>query len=180
LLASQTRQNGSPKLLVVEEETTESTSLIAPIVDRPTDVSNPDLEAEVAVSLQPQVHHESQPPSPELPMAQDDNTIEVNLPCEAIVDDSDTVSFDLTVESLEALEQLKQSSSQSPSQLLASLASGEYHPPVRVPDGPIEFRWGDYTLPLLNTLGREQLFDEHGRGRPPTTKEELAVWGKSS
>lgn len=168
MLASQTCQNGSPKLLVVEEETTELTSLVAPIADRPADISSPDLESEVAESLPPQVHQNTQPPEPEPPMAPDDNTIEVNLPCDAIVDDTDTVSFDLTVESLEALEQLKRSSSQPPSQLLAALASGEYHPPVRVPEGPIEFRWGDYTPPLLS------------RGPPTTTMEELTVWGKSS
>lgn len=160
------------------------------VVDSPADIpTGPDLEAEVAAPLQPQppVQPESQPPpsSPpaELPMAPQDenqtNTIELTMPCEAIVDDSDTLAFEMTIDSLEELEELKRNNCDNPSQLLVSHASGEYHPPVLLPEGPNEFRWGDYTLPLLDALGRKQLLDEHGRGRPPTTKEEIASWGES-
>lgn len=106
-------------------------------------------------------------------MAQDEH-IELNLPCEAVVDDRDTVSFDLPIDSLEDLEELRQYNSGNPTQMLAALASGEYHPPVLQHDRPIEFRWGDYTLPILHAMGRDQPPYQHGRGRTPATQEETA------
>jgi hypothetical protein len=107
-------------------------------------------------------------------MAQDER-IELNLPCDAVVvDDRDTVSFDLPINSLEDLEELRQYNSGNPAQMLAGLASGEYHPPVLQHDRPIEFKWGDYTLPILQAMGRDQPPHGHGRGRTPATQEEIA------